>query len=170
LVGRAFGEDVWTGRAVITDSAGKFLMDNLPPGPGTFKLSFRPAFADHGVEPVEYDLCLDPSDEQVTLTAGKREQVTLHLMRTLAITGTALDAAGKPVGGVMVSASLPQNEAESAGVTWTAEDGTYNLNGLPPGEYAVRAERHPTEPDAPPERLTRTVPAGSTRVDFRFSK
>jgi hypothetical protein len=168
-VGRVFGEITWEGQHASTDAAGKFLFENLPPGEGRIDVVPKRAPPDSGtLNGPEREDCLERGQATLSLAAGKREDVRLQLVHTLAITGTVFDAAGKPLADVWLS--INPSAANEGAWAQAARDGTYRLAGLAPGEYEVVVSRPSEKPDEELRTLTRKVAAGSRNVDFRFEK
>lgn len=78
---------------------------------------------------------------------------------TANVRGTVRDASGAAAAGVKVTAT-----EETSGFTYeatTRADGTYNLSGLPPGSYEVKAE---TEP--PQSRAVRALIGQTLEIDL----
>jgi hypothetical protein len=150
---RAFDESM--ARMVVADASGKFVLENLPSGPGS--VGIAPTSLD---EDADRDDCLERGRIVVALSAGKREEVRLQLVRSLAISGVVVDAAGKPLAKVGVEVLSQGHDGAFWDFTETADDGTYRFAGLCPGNYRVTVH----------ETQSRDVAAGSTRVDFRLTE
>ena len=167
-VSQAFGDWLWEGYQAVTDSAGKFVFDNLPPGPGSIEIADRRARDEDTGElgPGDREDCVDPAQAALTLVSGKREEVRLQLLRTFEIRGRILDAAGQPVRGQFVRASL--KDGANIEYTESKEDGTFRFGGLAPGEHVIEVDDVPEGPDKPPSVVRRTVTAGTTGVELRL--
>ena len=170
---RAFGEWTEASHRCVTDVSGRFVIENLPPGPGAIVVEPVSRFD----QSAEKDDCLEHGRLKLTLGSGKREDVRLRLVRGQSITGTVFDAAGKRAANITVYTQAEGPDASGFASAQTAEDGTYRLEGLCPGSYRVAAlapARNPGEsdppPPPPPPPEIRTVAAGSTGVDFRLTK
>jgi hypothetical protein len=160
-VSRAFGEWNWLGQRALSDVSGKFLLENLPPGPGLISVG-----ADkQGRDEPWTEVLLDPSEGNVDLVAGKREEVTLRLVRTQSIAGTVFDAAGRPLKSLIHATPVRGGHGES----WEqgGEDGAFVLTDLRPGDYDLEVI---VQTEAGPKKLARVVAAGSSGVEFRFPK
>lgn len=112
-----------------TDSAGRFEISGLPPG--TYAVQ---AFGE-GVPPTREGVTVEvPEDRDV-------EDVRISLDPQGGLRGVVVDDRGDPVAGVMVNA-----QGEGYGSGQSGDDGSFELRGLLPGDYQVRADR----PNAPP--------------------
>lgn len=127
-----------------TDAAGRFEIAGLVPGAYVLH-----PFAD-GVAPprepvaVELPAGRDVDDVRVTLPPQGR------------VRGVVVDDLGDPVGGVFVVAI-----GEQGGGAQSSEDGRFEIRGLLPGDYQVRADR----PDAPPPMFEGPPPGVPARVE-----
>ena len=116
---------------LVTDSAGAFVAVDLPPG--TYRVTAGIASSNW------------PSDETFTWTADERfacAEVTLVDPPRGTITGTIVDADGKPLRGVFVELGLADQPDRltrgSAGAgTETDDNGSFQFDELPPGRYKV---------------------------------
>jgi Carboxypeptidase regulatory-like domain len=74
---------------------------------------------------------------QLTLVAGANPPVELRLPPACAVTGLATDLDGQPAAGVRIVANDASGKVAS---TRTGADGSYRLEGLPPGRLALVAQ------------------------------
>ena len=123
------------GRVSMTDAEGNFRVDGLSPALYFVSASFPPYVA-------------QPADIAWPFNHYRLgDSVRLELARGGVITGTVLNAAGEPIIGVRVRASMVRNqkgEPARAGATayqerTTDDRGVYRLFGLPSGTYLVSA-------------------------------
>jgi uncharacterized surface anchored protein len=104
---------------------------------GTYRIGY--------LSPGEYTVAVNipqyavTSRTQVTVAAGQETRdVNLSLVRAGMISGTATENDGvTPIPGVLIRVQEPNGATSSA---LSAQDGTYQLRGLVPGEYEVTAE------------------------------
>jgi hypothetical protein len=99
-----------------------------------------------GYAPTYYPGTPNVSEAQpVQLSAGQdmpSVDIMLALVRTARISGIALDSGGRPAVNALISPTLMQSGMAGAmGGTGTyarvLEDGTFTLNGVPPGDYVL---------------------------------
>lgn len=108
-----------------TDADGWFHMRGLPAGPGRVQLLAPARFA---------------QVESVDLAPGAGQVCELRAEETLGVRGRVLDDAGAPVVGCEVSALLNRDgQPPLFHAIATGSDGTFELWGLAPGEYEIRA-------------------------------
>ncbi len=147
-------------RARQTDDRGMYRIYGLLPG--RYLLS---ASTDAGPPPTAaaggsaYPPTFYPGSMNVTEASALRvvagldvEDVNLVLVEsnTHRVTGVALDAAGKPAGGRAVLLSVSQRSGAvmvEPRIAQAAADGTFAIDRVPPGDYAVQLTAPP--PDAP---------------------
>src|SRR6185437_14932461 len=81
--------------------------------------------------------------KMITTSLDREEHVRMELPATGVIDGVVEDADHRPVAGVRVFASGPGRD-----FTISADDGTFTLAGLSPGDYEVNVQemRRPGEP------------------------
>ena len=124
---------------LMTDSQGRFLYRNLPPGsysivatkPGYIDGAYGRRRPEGGTQPVE-------------LSEGERaNDIPILIWKYAAIGGTIVDEAGQPIVGAQVRAlqrrMIGGREVfRPLGVSLTSDDrGVYRIANLPPGEYTV---------------------------------
>ncbi len=124
-----------TAGAVIarSDAGGRFLLADVPAGPGHLELRAPEEFA------------FADADTSIVLQAGGTGERVFSLQRTLGITGQVLDDAGKPVAGcdltfVRYGARTPGDPTVFREV-FTGSDGRFAVWRLAPDDYAVRASQ-----------------------------
>src|ERR1039458_1281496 len=123
----------------LTGADGKFSIAQLPPG----QYSFSADAAGFQTPPIVPDrrtnlLALRPGDH--------KDDLDLTLTPFGAISGRVIDAEGRPMQGVGISALGPDGLRDGA---ISDPDGQYRLDSLPPGKYRVRAA--PRALNLPPE-------------------
>jgi len=141
-------EDPGAARPAITDATGHYLVRNAPPG----ELVVQFESQDYMPEKVDIALAAGTKTKQMGKTT---------LKRGFGIEGVAVDEAGKPRAGVMVSASLsgmaqPAGSGRLNGNTRADEKGHFAIYGLRDGSYELRT----WEQGFYAERLV--VPTGTT--------
>ncbi|MFQ5700515.1 MAG: carboxypeptidase regulatory-like domain-containing protein [Acidobacteriota bacterium] len=119
------------GSATTTDADGRFELDGLERGPMTLTFS-HPGF--------------ETSETDIDTTEDVRD-LRVSLSRGMEIAGTVLSEEGAPIAEATVTASAAGSDrfGESVSAT-TAPDGTFVLEGLPEGRYAVKAEATGLQP------------------------
>jgi hypothetical protein len=154
-----------TGAVGTTWDTGEFRIWSLMPGEYTVTATLRDAAGSGDVaDPSGYAPSYYPGTpnaaEAQTLEVGLGETVegvlvTLVPARLARVSGTAIDSAGERVRAGVVMAL--QRSATLSFATSTAEiraDGTFEMSGLVPAEYILRAAAPGTDP---PETLSATV-------------
>ncbi|MBA3392872.1 MAG: carboxypeptidase regulatory-like domain-containing protein [Deltaproteobacteria bacterium] len=127
--GNARGKTGWGGDRSTRD--GSYELTGLRPG--SYKLEVS---TDKGVGPKD--------GYKVEVAAGATVEQDLVIEDAGSVKGLVVDAEGKPVGGISVSA-----RALAGGGSWsfgggenkTADDGTFSIESLRPGEYRISAQR-----------------------------
>ena len=101
-----------------------------------------------GLRPGSYKLELGtrlgiaPEDGfRVEVAAGATVERDLVLDAAGSIKGTVVDADGRPVGGVDITAQLTDGSGRGWGTTLADDRGAFTIEGLRPGEYRVTAQR-----------------------------
>jgi len=74
-------------------------------------------------------------EELVLVSEGMTANIQFRLSQVLSIEGTVVDESGSPLAGVDVLAS--HMGGKGVGHSESAKDGTFKLEGLPPGEYTI---------------------------------
>jgi len=136
-----------------TNDIGEFRMFGLPPG--DYLVSARVQngmmFLDSddrpenraGYAPTYYPGTSNPGEAQrISIDAGQVVNgisLTLMQVRTVRVTGVALDASGKPLGDTRVMAINPSGMFGPEANGQVRADGRFTLNGLTPGDYVLRA-------------------------------
>jgi hypothetical protein len=152
--------DAGFGRAVATDSEGRYELAGLPAG--RYRLFVNKA----GFVPLEYGQARPfETGKPLDITAGQLlEKIDFSLPRGSAITGRITDEFGDPVADVQVEALRYQfvsgeRQLVSAGRGAQTDDlGAYRIYGLLPGDYIVRASMRGNMPPGP--RNAETEPTG----------
>jgi protocatechuate 3,4-dioxygenase beta subunit len=121
------------------------------------------AFHVSGLKPGDYNVSVntangDRQEQQVTVSLGREEHLTLTLAGAGSIEGIVEDDAHHPVPNVQIT-------AQGAGFASarSLDDGTFSMTGLPSGDYELRAEarsgrRGATETGVAPVKVTVTAP------------
>lgn len=109
-----------------TDDQGKFEMDGLVAG-------------DYSVEANHEDHVSPDPAPKVTLVAGDNEELRLTLEAGGTITGRVVDANRRPVPGA--SARVVGKGWWSSSNAHTADDGTFTIDAVRPGEHRIVADR-----------------------------
>ena len=153
---RLFPEGSSESSKVVTDDAGRFEGEGLPPGTWAVTVELTPwvlvggtpTFEDkNGFGIVRFDV-----------KAGRlTDNVTLELRRGATISGRVFDAAsGKGLGGMILDAMmrLPDGASQRRGTEGrTDSQGNYTIEGVPPGGYNVwlwsRAQSMPRRMELP---------------------
>src|SRR5687767_9467189 len=124
---------------LMTDSLGRFLYRNLPPG----EYSLQATKAGY-MDGMPGRRRFDGPPRPVELTAGERlTDLTIPMWRYGSIAGTIVDEAGEPAVGVQVRGLRKviaggRTVWRPQGVTFGSDDrGIYRIGNLPPGEYVV---------------------------------
>ncbi|HEU0077573.1 MAG TPA: carboxypeptidase-like regulatory domain-containing protein [Longimicrobiaceae bacterium] len=114
------------------------------------------------------DIRLDRASRPVILLLALAAALLLAGFRTVQdagrIVGRVTDPAGNPLSGAAVSARHADPEVLGR-TTRTGDTGGFQLSGLPPGRYVVRAER---DGYAPGEQTVELEPAEREAVILRL--
>jgi hypothetical protein len=174
------------GRGSMTNDIGEFRIYGLPPSQYYVAATFRPfgPIAGESDDRTGYAPTYFPGTtnlaeaQRVAIDVGQiAADLTLTLVptRTARVSGTAIDASGKPLGGAMIMVSQrggvgigPGAMVFSAGNQIKA-DGSFTVIGLAPGEYTLQARR-PGQPfDGNGETATASVTvSGADISDIRL--
>jgi protocatechuate 3,4-dioxygenase beta subunit len=165
-----------SGRSATTNDIGEFRLFGLAPGQYFISATYRNMGFNGGSDdqvgyaPTYYPGTANIADAQSLPIGlgGSVSDVTLMLVstRTARITGTAIDSQGRPVrqGAVMVMPRGGMMQMSTAGGP-IRPDGTFTINGVPPGEYMLRAMLPGIPgPGALPEAMTATVSVNGVDV------
>ena len=124
---------------VMTDSQGRFLYRNLPPGSYGFTVT-KAGYIDGAYGRRRHD----GGTQQVEVREGERiTDTTVLLWKFGAVTGAVIDEAGQPVVGAQVRAVQKRTVSgrtvlRPQGVSLASDDrGVYRVGNLPPGDYVV---------------------------------
>jgi uncharacterized GH25 family protein len=148
-------------RQVFSDADGRFAVRGLPR-----RILEAVAMADAGAS----------ATTPIDTTGGDVAGIELVVDVTGTIAGVVVDPAGEPIDGVQVSA-LPDFRSGGGGdpSQWrlrgfpedlTAPDGRFTLTGLAPGDYRLRASRHPRRGGRGMFGDTVTAKTGDTTVEI----
>ena len=135
-----------TVRVVETDVNGRYTIDRLPPA--AYILHATKA----GLMTTAFGSSVSADPVPIVLSDGERFEATIALPRVSAISGTILDEHGSPA--VAIVSFLIRRTAYGRGSPLSKlrevesdRQGRYRLEGLPAGNYLVRAERPNTPVD-----------------------
>lgn len=138
-----------SGRMASTDDMGEFRLFGVPPGQYYVTATWRSQNPMNDEEKIAYAPTYFPGTDnlaqaqRLTLEAGQEISdlvIALRPMRATRVSGTATNAEGKPMTGmVMVMSSTGLAGMISSGGP-IRPDGTFSVSGLAPGEYTLRAQ------------------------------
>ncbi|HEX6211070.1 MAG TPA: carboxypeptidase-like regulatory domain-containing protein, partial [Methylomirabilota bacterium] len=166
------------GRVSQTDDLGQFRIYGLPPGDYFVSATMRgdmtfgmESDSRAGYAPTYYPGTGSAQQAQrisVPL-GGETSGITFPLMpvRTVRISGTALDAEGRPMAGAMVILTETMESAGGAmmfsmgGGNRVRDDGSFTLSNVSPGEYMLEAQRMQPGPNSRQDVATATVSVGT---------
>jgi protocatechuate 3,4-dioxygenase beta subunit len=138
-----------SGRGGSTNDIGEFRIYGLSPGQYFVSATLRnQAFGAETADRTGYAPTFYPgtgsvseaqrlSIEQGQTVAGLN--MALLPIRAARVTGTAMDADGRPLAGAMVGVMQRVGESQFGTMSPIAADGHFTLTGLTPGEYTLRA-------------------------------
>ena len=149
-----------TGRFAQTDDIGNFRLFGLSPGDYYVSATLRPVGM-MGIESGDSTTSYAPTYYPGTGSSQQAERVTVGLggemsgvtfsllpVRTVKVTGTAVDSTGKPMAGafVMLREDIRQGEGGmmmmfGAGGNRVRDDGTFVLPNVAPGDYVLEARQ-----------------------------
>ncbi len=141
------------GRFAQTDDGGHFRIYGLPPGEFYLSATFREwaamgatSDAGYGYAPTYYPGVMSPQHaEPIALgLGGEISGLTFSLLpvRTVAISGTALDGQGRPMANALIQVSAHDNAMgvfSIQGGNRTREDGSFRVSNITPGDYTLIA-------------------------------
>ncbi len=162
---RRRGPDAEFGRRraweTVTGADGRYLVEDLPPGEAVLSLDDE-----------EPKFVLDPDEATLVLVAGKTTERNLRLTEGLTISGRVLDAQGRGVANVWISAepSGGRRGARRGGHGRSNAQGEYVIRALAPGDYEIQANSFEADSGggAPIHRSASAsrIAAGRTGVDL----
>jgi len=127
----------------MTTSDGRFSVTNVEPGTYTVTTE-RVGFSSSDV---------DELDSKIVVRSGEnRNDITLKMLPSGAISGRVTNADGDPVEGAEVTAESFPGVSGGDDVSKTDAKGYFRIGGLPPGKYRVKAT--PENRYTPPEQRT----------------
>jgi hypothetical protein len=137
---------------VDTDTSGAFTAGGLADG----QISVRLDASEQGFIPTEWlDVATGARDVRLVATPGE------------SISGIVRDREGKPI--EQVSLMAIDGNGGTAASTWIwDEGGTFELRGLKPGTYTLRAQLHVDGQKEPVTRDVAGVATGTKSVEIRF--
>jgi protocatechuate 3,4-dioxygenase beta subunit len=142
-------------KSVETDATGAFTAGGLDDG----RITVRLEESDQGFIPTEW----------VEVAAGARG-VRLVATPGESISGIVRDGDGKPVRGASIEARDAAGVHVASDFAWR-EDGAFELRGLRPGTYTVRAQRALVPGEQQPQvREVPGVAAGTKGLEIRFDR
>jgi len=135
-----------TGRGATTNDLGEFRIFGLPPGRYYIAAVYRGAMGGDtddrsGYGPTYYPGTGNVAQAQrITIAAGQTidsVNFTLLPVRTVKVSGIALDAQGRPLSGAFINIMTRSFMAGGGGAA-IRPDGKFTISGLTPGDYALR--------------------------------
>jgi hypothetical protein len=135
-------------RAASTNDLGEFRIFGLAPGRYYLSAVYRSMMGGDtddrsGYAPTYYPGTGNMAQaERITLAAGQTiagANFTLLPIRTVRVSGIALDSQGRPLGGGFISTMTRAMLGMGGGGTTVRPDGKFTVSGLTPGEYTFRA-------------------------------
>jgi hypothetical protein len=135
-----------TGRGATTNDLGEFRIFGLPPGRYYIAAVYRGAMGGDtddrsGYGPTYYPGTGNVAQAQrITIAAGQTidsASFTLLPVRTVKVSGIALDAQGRPLSGAFINIITRSFMAGGGGAA-IRPDGKFTISGLTPGDYALR--------------------------------
>ena len=127
-------------RAVETDVNGRYTIDRLPSGAYTLHASKA------GLTTTAFGSSFSADAVTIALAEGERFEATIALPRVTAISGTILDEHGSPAVALVSFLIRRATYGRGSPLSKVREvesdrQGRYRIEGLPAGNYLVRAER-----------------------------
>jgi hypothetical protein len=135
-----------TGRGANTNDLGEFRIFGLPPGRYYIAAVYRGAMGGDtddrsGYAPTYYPGTGNAAQaQQITIAAGQTVggmNFTLLPVRTVKVSGIALDAEGRPLSSAYINVITRSFTAGGGGAA-IRPDGKFTISGLTPGDYALR--------------------------------
>jgi hypothetical protein len=136
------------GRAASTNDLGEFRIFGLAPGRYYLSALYRNMMGGDTDDRSGYGPTYYPGTgnmaqaDRITLAPGQTiagANFTLLPIRTVRVSGIALDAQGRPLGGGFISTMTRSLMGMGGGGTTVRPDGKFTISGLTPGEYMLRA-------------------------------
>ena len=174
------------GRFGTTDDMGHFRMYGLAPGDYYISATLRPGGGmGFEVGPSDITTGYAPTYYPGTASSQQADRITVGLggemsgitfsllpVRTVKVSGTAVDSSGKPMAGafVMLSADMRSGDGGfmmfGGGGNQVKDDGTFSISNVTPGDYVVRAMTMggPRRGDDEAESATVSVSVGAEDV------
>jgi hypothetical protein len=155
---------------VTTNDLGEFRIFALPPGEyylsATFPADFGQSNDRVAYAPIYYPATPDIDQaDRITVASGQTVSdllLTLSPVRTVHVSGTAVDADGRPMPGyLMVQSSRSKGAEMTHRDSMVQPDGSFAVGGLTPGEYRIVAHGIPLLGSSEPNIATAVVTVGS---------
>ena len=179
----------WTGStSVRVGETGRFLLG--PRGAGHYRLTGEGATEDSRYGP--YDLGTGISEAFVVPLAEPVEGIEIQVRGAGRVRGRVADPGGEPVGGMQLRVLAEDLEADGRGSGWnglgggpgdplaggghreqqtrTTGDGTFDVRGLRPGKYVVRANREDASWVYPTLLTPEPVPSDGTPLELVLAR
>jgi hypothetical protein len=128
--------DTWVGTGTVTGADGSYELGGL--APGSYRLLFHGEALGYVSEWSDDSPTRAAARELTVPTGGSLDGVDATLAPGGTVSGTVTRLGGEPIGGVAVWAYLDRDRWVGTVATRTADDGTYQLRGLPTGEHRLR--------------------------------
>ena len=141
-----------SGRMASTDDMGEFRLFGIPPGQYYLSATWRnqSAMVNGGTQdrtayaPMYFPGTDNPAQAQrITLAVGQEVTdlvMALKPMRATRVSGTVMTSDGRPMNGMVMAMSAGGFGFNMGSSGPVRPDGTFNINGLAPGEYTLRAQ------------------------------
>jgi hypothetical protein len=138
-----------TGRGASTNDLGEFRIFGLPPGRYYLSAMYRNMMGGDTEDRSGYGPTYFPGTgnaagaQQITIAAGQTiggMNFTLLPVRTVKVSGIALDAQGRPLSGAFINIITRSFMAGGGGAA-IRPDGKFTISGLTPGDYALRVSQ-----------------------------